>query len=387
MKTALHVVAKALEGQRIAYHFINETALYIQGALSSPPKQLSVEVQWDVFDAACQLFNSSPPETRKNERKASCSVEVEGTSVQISCLFQTTVRTHPQRIQLASDGERVWCLSLYAYLGDQTLAPIVQQHLNDLQNDVTQTNQHVWNRDQYTALVERHGAPNKMAQKLKKHPAWRLHPFKDHLEPINGSSILHLMGSSGVKGVALSMLGAKVTIVDFSEENAAYAKALAEEAGVHLDYIVTDVLRLPEEPHNHYDRVVLELGVLHYFVNLQPLMNVVAQMLANGGRFVLHEFHPVSTKLITSTGKMRTVDGNYFDPTINEQVPASSKHLPEDKRDKLPRVFQRKWTLGEIVTAVAKAGLTIDVLSEEPNHKMNDIGLPKTFTLVATKPA
>ena len=37
-------------------------------------------------------------------------------------------------------------------------------------------------------------------------------------------------------------------------------------------------------------------------------------MLKPGGRFVLHEFHPISTKLITSNGKKHKVTGNYFAP-------------------------------------------------------------------------
>jgi SAM-dependent methyltransferase len=58
-----------------------------------------------------------------------------------------------------------------------------------------------------------------------------------------------------------------------------------------------------------FDVVLMELGVLHYFVDLQPLMLVVQQLLAPGGRFVLREFHPVSTKLITTRGKKHKVTG------------------------------------------------------------------------------
>lgn len=36
----------------------------------------------------------------------------------------------------------------------------------------------------------------------------------------------------------------------------------------------------------------MELGVLHYFLDLQPLFGLVAALLAPGGSFVLREFHP-----------------------------------------------------------------------------------------------
>jgi hypothetical protein len=52
--------------------------------------------------------------------------------------------------------------------------------------------------------------------------------------------------------------------------------------------------------------------VLHYFVDLLPLMSKVQQLLRPGGRLLLREFHPVSTKLISSKGKKHKVAGDYF---------------------------------------------------------------------------
>jgi hypothetical protein len=125
--------------------------------------------------------------------------------------------------------------------------------------------------------------------------------------------------------------------------------------------------------------------VLHYFISLDPLMEKVKSLLASGGVFILHEFHPISTKLITSNGKKHKVVGNYFDPTLQESQVAFSKHMPDEDQGQLSRTIQRKWTLGEVVTSVAKAGLFLEILEEEPNHKLHDIGLPKTYTLVARK--
>jgi hypothetical protein len=43
-------------------------------------------------------------------------------------------------------------------------------------------------------------------------------------------------------------------------------------------------------------------------------METVAQLLApGGGRLILRDFHPVSTKLISSRGKKHKATGNYFD--------------------------------------------------------------------------
>ena len=98
---------------------------------------------------------------------------------------------------------------------------------------------------------------------------------------------------------------------------------------------------------------------------------------------VLQDFHPVSTKLISSRGHRHKVTGNYFDSTSQEADVAYLKHLPGADLD--ARVYLRRWTLGETVTAFAEAGLCVRALAEEPNTKIDDIGIPKTFTLVAEK--
>ncbi|MGZ6503276.1 MAG: class I SAM-dependent methyltransferase, partial [Tumebacillaceae bacterium] len=184
------------------------------------------------------------------------------------------------------------------------------------------------------------------------------------------------------RAVALALLGADATVVDISPSNAAYARELAEAAGVPLHYVVSDLLELPEaELTGDYDLAVMENGILHYFVDLLPVAQIIARLLRSGGRLVLQDFHPISTKLITSKGKKHKVTGNYFDMSLQEGPVAYSAVL----EDVPHQVRVRKWTLGEIVTALADAGLHIRLLSEDPNTKLDDTGLPKTYTIVAEK--
>lgn len=141
------------------------------------------------------------------------------------------------------------------------------------------------------------------------------------------------------------------------------------------------------------DVVFLELGVLHYFLDLEPLMNIVRQLLKPGGCFILREFHPVSTKLITSKGKHHKVTGNYFSQELISSSVAYSKYarssqsLQGDRTEaRSTQVVQlRPWGLGEVVTAVCESGLVMQCLDEEPGVKTDDVGVPKVFTLVARK--
>ncbi|WP_379136341.1 class I SAM-dependent methyltransferase [Paenibacillus sp. sgz500958] len=259
----------------------------------------------------------------------------------------------------------------------------------------TPTSEELWNEDTYSAWTSRFGTPAEAAAKLRKDPAGKLYPLYDYFGDVTGKKMMNLMGSNGMKAVALALLGAEVTVADFSEANGRYAADLAQEAGVQLDYIVSDVLKLPEEKlDGSYDIVFAEQGIVHYFTDLRPFMDIAKRLLAPGGTFVLRDFHPVTTKLISSRGstakvRKHKVTGDYFDTTLEEKKVSYSKYLPDGGiapgSAHQSSVYWRRWTLGEIVTAAAESGLIIRKLVEEPNLSSDtyDKGIPKTFTLVA----
>lgn len=209
---------------------------------------------------------------------------------------------------------------------------------------------------------------------------------------IKGKRIVNLLGSNGNKAVALALMGAEVTIVDFSVENKAYADELAAAAGVRVEYVVADVMQLPEEQvPNSYDVVFMEFGILHYFLDLKPLFEIVSKLLQPQGVLILQDFHPVSTKLICSRGttaniRKHKVTGNYFDTALQEKEVAFSKFL-QAAQQPVQKVQLRNWTMGEIITAVAHNSLYIRTLEELPNESSEtfDVGIPKTFTIVAEK--
>jgi SAM-dependent methyltransferase len=257
-------------------------------------------------------------------------------------------------------------------------------------------NLEAWQEDTYEAWVERFGTPAEVVTRLRRNPTVVVRPLYKLLGEIAGARIANLMGSNGVKALALAMLGAEVTVFDCSPGNARYARELAHEALLEMRFVLADILNLPaEELRPSYDAVLAELGIVHYFTDLDPLMAVACRLLRPGGRFVLRDFHPVSTKLISSRGntaatRKHKVTGDYFDTALEEREAPFAKHLSDATAAATPprRLLWRKWTLGEIVTAVASSGLVVKLLREEPNLSSEsfDKGIPKTFTLVAHRP-
>jgi 2-polyprenyl-3-methyl-5-hydroxy-6-metoxy-1,4-benzoquinol methylase len=383
-------IGEALEEAHIPYQFTGRAALAIQQVQLHDYSEMEVAVQWDLFmDAVKSLAPYTPATPIKTAERAATHFEKDGISVTVSCLFNTTIKTDPYRISQVIDHQELWCCSLYSYLYDKEMAAYQQEihaYLAGEQLGFTAENEQAWNQHNYIALVNRYGQPTELAEKISQNPKWRLHPFYKYLDGVQGKKITHLMGSNGIKAVALATLGAEVKVVDFSKENATFANELADASHVEMTYVVSDILSLSNEHLNgDQDFVLMELGVLHYLIDLQPLLEKVKAMLKPGGRFVLHEFHPISTKLITSNGKKHKVAGNYFTPAIEINPVAFTKHMPDEEQDQLSKVVQRKWTIGELITAVGQSGLVIKVLEEEPNHKLHDMGLPKTYTLVAAK--
>ena len=252
-------------------------------------------------------------------------------------------------------------------------------------------NEESWNKETYDAWVQRFGEPHEAALKIKIDPEKILSVLYNKIVDVKGKKIMNLMGSNGNKAVALALLGANVTVVDFSAGNKRYALELAEESEVKIDYILSDVLKLPQDQlTGDYDVVFAEMGILHYFTDLKPFMNIIYKLLKDKGMLVIRDFHPISTKLITSRGstakvRKHKVTGDYFDTSLEEKDISYSKYLTDSEEPQ--KVLLRKWNLGEIVTAVAENDFLIKSLDEEPNlsSEVFDKGIPKTFTLVAEK--
>lgn len=244
-------------------------------------------------------------------------------------------------------------------------------------------NKEAWEEEHMDAWVERFGLPSAYAEKIKAAPQTILGALKSHLPNVAHSKILNIMGSNGNKAVALSLLGAEVTIVDFSESNKSYAMELAKAAGVMLDYRCVDFLTF--QGNGAYDIAFAEMGILHYFEDLIPFYNTVIEALKPGGQFIIRDFHPISTKLISSRGttakvRKHKVDGDYFSTALIEKKVSFGKYSGEGHST---TVYLRNWTLGEVITSAVRSGFKVEALIEEPNlsSEVYDKGIPKTFVL------
>jgi SAM-dependent methyltransferase len=220
---------------------------------------------------------------------------------------------------------------------------------------------------------------------------------------VAGLNLVHLQCHIGHDSLSWARLGARVTGVDFSPVAIARARDLARRAGLDVRFVLADMLALPGELHGVFDLAVATYGVLCWIGDLDRWARSAASTLRPGGRLVLVDLHPLFLMVdsvdplvlgfpYADTGPLHfDVAGSYADPHADIGATAT---------------VQWAHSLGEVVGAVAGAGLWVDSLVEHLSAEVDHRGgllvqgadgrwhlpvggqdLPVLFALGASKPA
>jgi 2-polyprenyl-3-methyl-5-hydroxy-6-metoxy-1,4-benzoquinol methylase len=261
------------------------------------------------------------------------------------------------------------------------------------QIEMSEINRIGWSQSAYEAWQDRHGTPKQYAKKLKENPEKPVRYYLDELGDVRGKRILNMLGSKGNKAVCFALLGADVTVVDISSENQRYALELAEEAGTFISYFVTDVLNIDANTLSTFDIIILEMGVLHYFLDLHPLFDKVAKLMNETSVFILRDYHPFISKVLDFENGTLAVVGDYFNEDCVEIDVAYASLLTEKQRQDLRKNVIRRWTISETINALINSKLSIRKMKEDkgikwafPKDAPNGIEnqLPGTFTIIST---
>src|SRR5919197_4372497 len=207
--------------------------------------------------------------------------------------------------------------------------------------------------------------------------------IRERLPDVDGKHVLHLQCATGESTAELAELGALVTGVDISRE----ALAVAHERAPNAAFVEADVHELPIQlERSRFDLVYTGGGVFRWLHDLDAWAHGIASALKPGGTLLAYDDHPVSA-CVDATSHWRE---DYFDETPFVDVGWKHFDLPGDPATE--QKHERFWRLGQIVTAVAGAGLTIRSLEEfstiyETYWREKDPRVPGQFLLVADKPA
>jgi SAM-dependent methyltransferase len=205
------------------------------------------------------------------------------------------------------------------------------------------------------------------------------------LDPLlaDAPAVVHLQSGHGLDDVDLVRSGAQSVVgVDYSTVAAAAARRRAVELGLPCHYVVS---ALPGAPlaDGRADLVYTGKGALIWMPDLAAWARDAARLLRPGGHLFVFEGHPAVSLWTWDADRPRIrPDRSYFGPNhVNDSFPANG-------------AVEWQWTLGQIVTALAGAGLRIRHLGEHPGPfwRMGGVTaaawngrLPNTFSLLASR--
>ncbi|MFC5822253.1 class I SAM-dependent methyltransferase [Nonomuraea insulae] len=188
-----------------------------------------------------------------------------------------------------------------------------------------------------------------------------LRPFEiDEVGEVAGRTLAHLQCHFGLDTLGWARRGAEVTGLDFSEPAIEQARRIAAECGIPAKFVTADVYDAPEALGERYDIVYTGVGALVWLPDLTRWAETVAALLKPGGSLYIAEFHPFADVLDDETGAK--VTHHYFDPgphVWEYPYTYTGSEILEYQTS-----VQFRHELGEIVSAVAAAGLRVEFLHE-----------------------
>jgi len=190
------------------------------------------------------------------------------------------------------------------------------------------------------------------------------------LWPVAGSRILHLQCHFGADTLRLAQRGATVVGLDFSAPAIDAARRLAGELGLadRAHFVEADLYDAPAAiPEGAaFDMVFVTWGAISWLPDISRWAEIVCQFLKPGGSLYLAEAHPAAM-VFDDAAVLPDGRPGYFAPYFSrEPVVMEEAHDYIDETTTAANATIYTWVhpLGDVVSALLKAGMTLDWLHE-----------------------
>jgi len=182
---------------------------------------------------------------------------------------------------------------------------------------------------------------------------------------VAGKRLLHLQCHFGLDTLSWARLGAEVTGVDFSEQAIEIARELAAELGIPARFVCADVLDLPATLKETFDVVFASYGVLVWIPDVKRWAEVAASFVARAAFLYLVDGHPLARTVEERNGRIG-LGQDYFAPAEGEAIARPGSYAVPEAKLRAPTSYEFRHNVGDVVTAVAATGLTIEFVREHP---------------------
>ncbi|HEY7416505.1 MAG TPA: class I SAM-dependent methyltransferase [Ktedonobacteraceae bacterium] len=200
------------------------------------------------------------------------------------------------------------------------------------------------------------------------------------LGDIRGLSVIHLQCNSGQNTLSMAQMGATVTGVDISDVAIDFARQLSRDSGVPATFYRMDVYDWLEETARstqRFDVAFSSYGAIVWLSDLELWAKGIAAILKPGGRFVTVDYHPVmhifDEQMQRKFSYFNNGKWDTFFPGVGDYVAFARDTLDGKTYVEGVQDFQNPhpshefiWGIGEIVSALLKAGLLLTSLQEYP---------------------
>jgi SAM-dependent methyltransferase len=224
------------------------------------------------------------------------------------------------------------------------------------------------------------------------------------LGSLDGLDVLHLQCHIGTDTLSLSRLGARtVTGLDFSEPALTEARRLAAATGTDIRYVQGEAYDALAATGGGFDLVYTGVGALLWLPDIKRWGQTVRSLLRPGGRLFIREGHPVLWSIdYDRPDELITLHTTYFEQPEPSIYDEPGTYVSTDHKFAATTTHEWNHGLGEIITALLEAGMTVTGLVEHDSvpwnalpRRMHEIGngewqlserperLPHTYTLQA----
>jgi len=183
---------------------------------------------------------------------------------------------------------------------------------------------------------------------------------------VAGKSCVQIGCNNGRECLSLKALGGgRVLGIDQSAAFLDQARELAALSARQVEFLCADIHDLPDGV-GQFDCALITIGVLNWMPDLQRFFNAVSGLIAPGGALVIYETHPFL--------EMFDPDAtDPFHPTISyfpDGPDVAEETIVYDGSELEGEAQVSYWfahRLGQVVSAIAGAGLRIERLEEYPH--------------------
>lgn len=215
--------------------------------------------------------------------------------------------------------------------------------------------------------------------------------------PATGQSICHLQCHIGLDSLSLAKQGATVTGLDFSAESVRIARELSTRTQIAADFVRADVVDAAETLGTTFDAVFTTRGVVMWIADLDRWADNCVRLLRPGGTFYLLDLHPLGMVLHPKDTGF-ALASSYFGNACPNVTSADASYAVSDVGLKNQETHEWVHPVGDVVSALAGAGLVIDFLHEhlsdahsptslaDRDHAANAPQLPALYSVRAHLP-